>query len=130
METKKTDGKTAVLCAVCLTVIAAASFCSMQFFTRSVFDGDPRWQLCFAVLALCLILSAAVKKPAVSLAVGVAAAIGTAFYTIYFIPLFFPVALQAALWEGARADGTKTGRAVFSYPPRFSPQRSRSICGC
>ncbi len=96
-----------------LAAAAAASYCSMQFFTRSVFGNDWRWQLCFAALALCLLISVAVKKPAVCLAVSAAAAVGMQFLSPYYIPFFFAVSLQAALWEAAR-DGTKTGRAVFA----------------
>lgn len=104
MEKQICSKKTVILCAACLVMIAAAAFVAMNNFTRPVFGNDRAWQVSFLVLAVCLIVSAAVKKPAVVLAVSVAAAVGMFFYTPFYGALFFPVALQAALWEAARKE--------------------------
>ena len=108
MEKQAYSKKTVILCAVCLTVIAAAAFVAMNFFTRPVFGRNRDWQISFLVLAVCLIVSAAVKKPAAVLAVSAAAAVCMYFYTPFYGALFFPVTLQAALWESA-GDETNGG---------------------
>ena len=113
MEKQTYSKKTVILCAVSLTVIAAAAFIAMNAFTRPVFGNNREWQISFLVLAVCLIVSAAVKKPAVVLAVSAAAAVGMYFYTPYYGALFFPVALQAALWGSAREE-TAGGRVSFT----------------
>ena len=113
MEKQAYSKKTVILCAVCLTVIAAASFVAMNAFTRPVFGNNRDWQVCFLVLAVCLIVSAAVKKSAIVLAISAAAAVGMYFYTPFYGALFFPVALQAALWEAAREE-TTGGRVTFA----------------
>lgn len=115
METRESNKKTVILWTVWLFIIAAAAFCSMRYFTRPVFGNNLYWNICFGVLALCLLLSAAVKKPLFSLILCVAAAVVMTVvipYNTTYAALFFPVSLQAALWEAARNE-TKTGRAVF-----------------
>ena len=128
MEQQRYPKKTVILCAVCLTVIAAAAFVAMNAFTRPVFGNNQEWQVSFLVLTVCLIVSAAVKKPAVILAVSAAAAVGMCFYTPYYGALFFPVALQVALWEAAREE-TNGGLIAFVIGmllvPATIPQRVR-----
>ena len=112
MEKQAKSKKSVILWAVWLSVAAAAAFFSMSAFTRTVFNNEWQWQLSFAVLAGCLLLSAAFKRPLVSLFLAIASAVILWFFTRFYAPLFFPVALQAVLWEAARSE-TKTGRAAF-----------------
>ena len=112
METKAYGKKTVLLCALYLTAVAAASFFAMNAFTRPVFGNVAQWQLSFYVLAACLAVCAAIKKPSVSLCVCAATAIATQFFTQLYVGLFFPVTLQAAAFDAAK-DRSKRGGAVF-----------------
>ena len=112
MEKQVYSKKTVVLWAVWLSVIAAAAFCSMDFFTRSVFGKVAQWQLSFAALAVCLILSAVCRRPLVSLGIAAVAAAAMWFDSPFFAGLCLPVALQAAVWESVR-EQTKTGKAAL-----------------
>ena len=112
MEKQVYSKKTVILCAVWLAVIAGAAFVSMDAFTRSVFGKNTQWQLAFAVLAVCLILSAVFKQPLVSLGIAAAAAVVMWFNSPFFAGLCLPVALQATVWECVR-EKTTTGKVVL-----------------
>lgn len=114
MEKQAYGKKTVALCAVSLSIIAAAAFFAMNAFTRPVFGNVWQWQLSFAVMAVCLLLSAAFRRPLVSLGIAAAAAAAMGFVTPFYAGLFFPVALQAALWEAAKErKDAKSGTAAF-----------------
>ena len=112
METGTYQRKNLIICALSLAVITAASFFSMNAFTRPVFGNDPRWQLSFYATAVCMILCAALKRPLISLCVCAAAAIAMQIYTPLYLGLFFPVLLHAVLFDAA-TDSSKSGTGTF-----------------
>lgn len=109
MEKQVYSKKTVTLFSVCLFIIASAAFFSMSAFTRPVFGNNWQWQLSFAVLAVCLILSAAVKRSLISLCLAAAATAAMWAVTPFYGGLFLPVALQAVLWEAAREERKESG---------------------
>ena len=99
MKNRLLPVKTVTLCAIVLIVIAVASFVSMNYFDRHIFDNYRPFLVCFAVLSLSMLLCVFCRMSAVALPVCMAVTAATCFKLPAYTALFFPVVLQALLYD-------------------------------
>lgn len=113
MKTKVSNVITALACAAVLLVAAAASFISMNYFDRNIFDNYLPFQASFGALAVLMLAAAFLKNPLLSLILSIACTAGMWFLSPAFAALFLPVALQAVLYDAAKNERKGAAAAYF-----------------
>ena len=113
MKTHASRTKTALICAAVLAAAAAASFISMNYFDRHIFDNYKPFLLCFGATAAMMLAAAFLRFPLITLLLGAAAAAGIWFYAPAFSALFLPVVLQSVLYDAAKNQRRGDAAARF-----------------
>lgn len=113
MKTKASKIKTDVICVAVLLTVAAASFISMNYFDRHVFDNCLPFQISFGLLAVLMLAVVFIHSTMLTLLLLIASAVGMWFFTPAFTVLFFPIGLQAVLYDAAKNKQKGSGAVCF-----------------